>query len=108
MNDDDNKNDKKARKEDDVYTGQKYNAGLYDDNENKDYYNQDDLNSSQAPLDEGLGDDASGDYDEDDDTLVAENDSDQTETGMDESDADNLEGKENLGDTVLDPEDSVE
>lgn len=81
--------------------GTKFAAGLYDDNEQKDYLNgTNDLINEDAPLDEGLGDDAAMDYDEDDATLAAENDDDVTETGMDESDADNLEGKENLGDTV--------
>ena len=82
--------------------GTKFAAGLYDDNENKDYVNgTNDLNNEDAPLDAGLGDDASMDYDEDDATLTAENDEDVTETGMDESDADNLKGKQNLGDTVI-------
>lgn len=82
--------------------GTRYAAGLYDDNEQKDYIDDtNDLNNINSPLDAGLGDDASMNYDEDDATLPAENDSDVTETGMDESDADNLQGKDNLGDTIL-------
>lgn len=82
--------------------GTRYAAGLYEDNEQKDYIsNTNDLNNEDAALDAGLGDDASTDYDEDDATLTAENDDDVVATGMDESDADNLEGKDNLGDTVL-------
>jgi len=82
--------------------GTRFAAGLYDDNQQKDYVTGiDDLNNEDAPLDAGLGDDASMDYDEDDATLPAENDEDVTATGMDESDADNLNGKQNLGDTVM-------
>lgn len=82
--------------------GTKYAAGIYEDNEQKDYLNgTNDLNNEDSALDAGLGDDASMDYDEDDATLTAENDDDVVATGMDESDADNLEGKESLGDTVV-------
>ncbi len=82
--------------------GTKFAAGLYEDNENKDYLaGTNDLNNEDSALDAGLGDDASMNYDEDDATLPAENDQDVTATGMDESDADNLEGKDNIGDTVL-------
>src|SRR5260221_5687725 len=98
---DDDANVKKTQK-DDVTTGEKSNVGLYDTNPNKDYIDKSDLNSSQAPLNEGLGDDAYDDYDLDDATLTAENDSDETETGMEESDGDNLKGKQNLGDVVVD------
>lgn len=81
--------------------GTRFAAGLYGDNEQKDYLDgTNDLNNETASPDEGLGDDASMNYDEDDNTLPAENDNDVTATGMDESDADNLEGKENLGDIV--------
>lgn len=82
--------------------GTRFAAGLYEDNENKDYLvGTNDLNNVDASADEGLGDDAAMSYDEDDNTLPAENDSDVTATGMDESDADNMQGKENLGDVVL-------
>lgn len=87
-------------------TGTKYASGLYNDNPNKDYIDStNDLNNIDAPLDAGTGDDATFDYDEDDNTLPAENDTDETETGMDDEDFDNVSPlQQNKGDEVVDPE----
>ena len=84
-------------------TDTKYARGIYNDNENKDYTDQSDLNSPIADINEGLGDDAYGTYDIDDSTLPAENDEDVTETGIQVEDADNLDpAMEKLGDVIVD------
>ena len=61
-----------------------------------------DLNNLDAPLDEGLGDDAFEDTE--DSTLPVENDSDdETATGMPESDFDDVPPiMQNAGDIVID------
>ncbi len=82
-------------------TNTRYKQGLYADNPNKDYIREKDLIPDGADLNAGLGDDAYDNYDSDDATLTADNDSDVTQTGMDESDADNLQRKEKIGDTVI-------
>lgn len=69
----------------------------------------DNKNPNSSDLDEGLGDDAYSTYDIDDATLPAGNDSDETETGIDSVDADNITpDMDSMGDVVMNPEDSVE
>ncbi len=91
---------------DEENTETKYAEGIYDNGD--DIETEKDLNSHNDDLDAGLGDDAYGTYDADDSTLTAENDSDETETGMGEVDADDINPEmDKMGDVVLDADDEV-
>lgn len=90
-------------------TNTRYANSLYNDDENTDYYQKDDFNPASSDLDAGIDDDAFQTYDSDDSTLPSENDNDETETGMDEVDADNISPlQDQMGDTVVDDDFSDE
>lgn len=92
---------------DEENTKTKYAEGIYDDGD--DIESEDDLNPENEELNAGLGDDAYSTYDKDESTLTAENDDDETETGMSEVDADDINPEmEKMGDVVLDADDEVQ
>lgn len=102
MNDD----DQATKPRDDENTDTKYAEGIYGEAQDEEEIS---LNPDSDELDAGLGDDAYSTYDLDDATLPAENDDDETETGMNEVDADNLSPEmDQMGDVVMDADDEEE
>jgi hypothetical protein len=97
--------DQKTKSNDDENTETKYAEGLYGDEVSEESLP---LNPETAEINEGLGDDAYSTYDIDDSTLPAENDDDETETGMNEVDADDLSPEmDQMGDVVMDADDDT-
>jgi hypothetical protein len=65
-----------------------------------------DLLPESAELDSGLGKDQFDTEDVDEDTLPADDDNEETDSGLDEEDSSSI-GKQNQGDEIMRPEDSI-
>lgn len=86
----------------------RYDRSLNDNSPVIDDLNKSDFLPETAELDEGLDTDANySTFDSDEQTLPADDPSDVLESGIDEVDL-STDGKDELGDIIIQPEDSLE